>query len=173
MFQSAGGLAITSQFVITHVGITRMIVHAGDSVYGFERKEGYHVRLAMVILIVVMTYCSMLVAPAWSQSSSADQQQGTATGAGMGAASAAATILYFPFKAAFAIGGGIVGGLAYVFSGFSEQTAMNIWVPSVYGTYLITPEHLTGDRPVRFLGVAAEENEGMSGTPSSPYEPVQ
>jgi hypothetical protein len=136
-----------------------------------KEKEAPHVRLAIVILVVVMTYCSMLVAPAWSQSSSADAQQGTATGAGMGAASAAATILYFPFKAAFAIGGGIVGGLAYVFSGFSEQTAMNIWVPSVYGTYLITPEHLTGDKPVRFLGVAAE-NEGMSGTPSSPYEPA-
>ena len=147
-----------------------MIVHAETSWCIWKEKEEPHVRLAMVILVVVMTYCSMLVAPAWSQSSSADQQQGTATGAGMGAASAAATILYFPFKAAFAIGGGIVGGLAYVFSGFSEQTAMNIWVPSVYGTYLITPEHLSGDKPVRFLGVAAE-NEGMSGTPSSPYEP--
>lgn len=80
----------------------------------------------------------------------------------MGAASAAATILYFPFKAAFAIGGGLVGGLAYVFSGFSEQTAKNIWVPSMYGTYVITPEHLNGDRPVRFLGVAAENEGGVT-----------
>jgi hypothetical protein len=84
----------------------------------------------------------------------------------MGAASAAATILYFPFKAAFAIGGGIVGGLAYVFSGFSEPTAKSIWVPSMYGTYVITPEHLSGDRPVRFLGVAAE-SEGMPTTPAA------
>lgn len=123
-------------------------------------------RLPIVILIVVITYCSMIVAPAWSQSSSADAQQGTASGAGMGAASAAATILYFPFKAAFAIGGGIVGGLAYVFSGFSEPTAKSIWIPSMYGTYLITPEHLTGDRPVRFLGVDAESEE-MPTTPAA------
>ena len=129
-----------------------------------KRKEALHVRLPIVVLILVITYCSMLVAPAWSQSSSADSQQGTASGAGMGAASAAATILYFPFKAAFAVGGGIVGGLAYVFSGFSEPTAKSIWVPSVYGTYLITPEHLSGDRPVRFLGVGAE-NEGTSVAP--------
>ncbi|MBH0202963.1 MAG: hypothetical protein HP496_11860 [Nitrospira sp.] len=122
-------------------------------------------RLPIVVLILVITYCSMLVAPAWSQSSTADTQQGTASGAGMGAASAAATILYFPFKAAFAIGGGIVGGLAYVFSGFSEPTAKSIWVPSMYGTYVITPEHLSGDRPVRFLGVAAE-NEGTTVTPA-------
>jgi hypothetical protein len=114
------------------------------------------------LFIVIITYCSMVVAPAWSQSTSADTQQGTASGAGMGAASAAATILYFPFKAAFAIGGGLVGGLAYVFSGFSEQTAKNIWVPSMYGTYVITPEHLNGDRPVRFLGVAAENEGGVT-----------
>jgi hypothetical protein len=129
-----------------------------------KRKEALHVKLPIVILIVVITYCSMLlVTPAWSQSSPPDTQQGTASGAGMGAASAAATILYFPFKAAFAIGGGIVGGLAYVFSGFSESTAKSIWVPSMYGTYLITPEHLSGDRPVRFLGVEAD-NEGMPST---------
>jgi len=137
-----------------------------------KRKEEPHVRLPIVILLVVIAYGSMLVAPAWSQSTSTDSLQGTASGAGMGAASAAATILYFPFKAAFAIGGGIVGGLAYVFSGFSESTAKNIWVPSVYGTYVITPEHLSGDRPVRFLGVAAE-NEGFSPAPASIPEPVQ
>ena len=129
-------------------------------------------RLPMVIVLVVIAYGTMLVAPAWSQSTSTDSLQGTASGAGMGAASAAATILYFPFKAAFAIGGGIVGGLAYVFSGFSESTAKSIWVPSVYGTYVITPEHLSGDRPVRFLGVAAE-NEGFSSAPTPIHEPAQ
>ena len=133
-------------------------------VVDLKRKEALHVRLPIMVLIVVITYCSVLVGPAWSQSSSADTQQGTAAGAGMGAASAAATILYFPFKAAFAIGGGIVGGLAYLFSGFSEPTAKSIWIPSMFGTYVITPEHLNGDRPVRFLGVAAENAE----TPVTP-----
>lgn len=126
----------------------------------------------VVIVLVVIAYGTMLVAPAWSQSSSADAQQGTASGAGMGAAAGAATILYFPFKAAFAILGGITGGLAYVCSGFNEQTAKSVWVPSVYGTYVITPEHLSGDRPVRFLGVAAE-NEGFSPAPAPIHEPAQ
>jgi hypothetical protein len=92
------------------------------------------VRLPIVVLIIVLTYCSMLVPPAWSHSSSADTspldtQQGTASEASMGAASAAAIILYFPFKAAFAIAGVLAGGLAYVFSGFSEPTAKSIWIP--------------------------------------------
>jgi hypothetical protein len=118
------------------------------------------VRLPIVVLIVGITYCSVLV-PAWSHSSSddtssSDTHQGPASGAGMRAASAAATILYFPFKAAFAIAGGLVGGLAYVFSAFSEPTAKSVWLSSMGGTYVITPEHLTGDRPVRFMGVAPE-----------------
>ncbi len=126
------------------------------------KMSRHHRQFPLVTFIVIMTFCSLITAPAWSQHSSDDQQQGTATGAGMGAASAATTILYFPFKAAFAIGGGIVGGLAYAFSGGSEQTAQSIWVPSMYGTYLITPEHLTGDRPVRFLGVAAESERTIA-----------
>ncbi|MGQ0667594.1 MAG: hypothetical protein ACT4O4_11215 [Nitrospiraceae bacterium] len=140
------------------------------------RPYGPHSRLPFVTFIVLVTFCSLIAVPAWSQSSSSDEQQGTASGAGMGAASAASTIVYFPFKAAFAIGGGIVGGLAYAFSGGSEQTAKNIWIPSMYGTYLITPEHLTGDRPVRFLGVAAESERAMADTaPMSglPPAPVQ
>ena len=127
-------------------------------------------RLAIVVLIIVLTYCSMLVPPAWSHSSSADTspadtQQGTASGAGMGAASAAATILYLPFKTAFAIAGVLVGGLAYVFSGLSEPTAKSIWVPSILGDYAIVPEHLSGDRPIRFLGVAADD-EGTTVAPA-------
>jgi hypothetical protein len=135
-------------------------------VVDLKRKEILHVRLPIVIFIVVITYCSMLAAPAWSQSPATDTQQGTANGAGMGAAAAVSTILYFPFKAAFAIGGGLVGGLAYLFSGFSEPTAKNIWIPSMLGDYSITPEHLSGDRPIRFLGVAAE-NEGTLPPPAA------
>jgi hypothetical protein len=148
---------------------------------GLERKEDSHVkhgglfgRLSLVALVVIVAFCFMITVPAWSQSSSTDTQQGTASGAGMQAASAVATILYFPLKAAFAIGGGIVGGLAYAFSGGSEQTAKNIWIPSMYGTYIITPEHLTGDRAVRFLGVAAEEPASADAAPmAAPTEPVQ
>ncbi len=131
-----------------------------------KERRVLHVRFSIVVFIVALTYCSMPVLPVWSQSSSADIQQGTAEGAGIGAASAAATILYFPFKAAFALGGGIVGGLAYVFSGFNETTAKSIWIPSIYGTYVITPEHLAGDRPVRFVGMAVE-NERIPTAPAT------
>ena len=108
-----------------------------------------------MVLIVVVTYCSVPVSPAWSQSPP-----------GVQLTAAAATILYLPIKAAFAVGGGIVGGLAYVFSGFCETTAKRIWIPSMYGTYILTPEHLSLDRPIRFWGVA-DETEGMPTTPAT------
>ncbi|MBD0315101.1 MAG: hypothetical protein ICV75_00270 [Nitrospiraceae bacterium] len=139
-------------------------------------KHGaFYGRIRLVTFLVTVTFVSMITVPAWSQSSSADTQQGTASGAGIQAASAVATILYFPLKAAFALGGGIVGGLAYAFSGGSEQTAKGIWIPSMYGTYVITPEHLTGDRAVRFLGVAADDPASVDAAPldAPPVEPIR
>ena len=111
-------------------------------------------RFPLVVLIVVIIYCSVLIPPAWGQPPPDIQLT-----------AAAATILYFPFKAALALGGGIVGGLAYVLSGFCETTAKRIWIPSMEGTYIITPAHLSLDRPIRFWGVAAE-TEGMPTIPA-------
>ena len=130
------------------------------------KQRGLSHRLPTVVFIVVMTFCSMVAAPAWSQSSATDRQQGTPSGVGMQLASVATTVLYFPCKAVYALGGGLVGGFAYLLSGGSEQTAKSIWIPSMYGTYFIAPEHLTGERPVRFVGVAADSDAGGP-TPAS------
>ena len=140
------------------------------------KQQGLSHGLPTVVFIVVMTFCSMVAAPAWSQSSATDRQQGTPSGVGMQVASVAATLVYFPCKAVYALGGGIVGGFAYLLSGGSEQTAKSIWVPSMYGTYFIAPEHLTGERPVRFVGVAADTDGGTSAPATmdqSGSQPVQ
>jgi hypothetical protein len=80
------------------------------------------------------------------------------------------TLLYFPLKAVFAICGGFVGGLAYVLSGGNEQTAKSVWNTSLYGTYIITPDHLQGNRPIRFLGVA-DSNDAPEPAPAP--EPIR
>jgi len=100
-----------------------------------------------------------MVPSAWSQATAAPSsiestEGGDTSSAGMQVAAGFSTLLYFPLKAAFAIGGGIVGGLAYAFSGGNEQAAKSIWTTSIYGTYIITPDHLQGNRPIRFLGMA-------------------
>ena len=135
-------------------------------------RETSTFKLMAVFMLLVL--CTVIMVPsAWSQdstasSSGAGTEGGTASSAGMQAAAAVSTILYFPFKAAFAIGGAIVGGLAYAFSGGNEQAAKSIWDTSLRGTYMITPDHLEGNRPVRFLGIS-ESND-----PSTPApEPIR
>ncbi|HSF67616.1 MAG TPA: hypothetical protein VLA67_09325 [Nitrospiraceae bacterium] len=128
--------------------------------------------LKLVAVFLLLVLCTVTMAPsAWSQESAATPSSqgtasGTASGAGMGAAAAVSTILYFPFKAAFAIGGGIVGGLAYLFSGGNEQAAKSIWNTSLLGDYYISPDHLEGNRPIRFLGVA--DSNGATEPASTP-----
>jgi hypothetical protein len=109
-----------------------------------------------IAMALVLALCTMTLMPqAWSQESAANSSEGgNASSAGMGAAAGLSTLLYLPLKAVFAIGGGIVGGLAYAFSGGNQDAAKSIWTTSLYGTYIITPEHLRGDKPIRFLGVA-------------------
>ena len=130
----------------------------------------------LVAIFLLLALCTVTIVPsAWSQgsaspSSNESTEGGTASSAGMQAAAAVSTILYFPFKAAFAICGGIVGGLAYAFSGGNEQAAKSIWDTSLRGTYYISPDHLQGNRPIRFLGVA-DSNDTPS--PDSAPEPIR
>jgi hypothetical protein len=128
----------------------------------------------LVLTFLLLTLCTFTMAPtAWSQestgsASTVSTEGGDTSSAGMQVAAGASTLLYFPLKAAFAISGGIVGGLAYVFSGGNENAAKSIWTTSLYGTYIITPDHLQGNRPIRFLGVA-DSNDAPAHAP----EPIR
>lgn len=125
-------------------------------------------KLVAVFLVVIMGTVTMLPT-ARSQDSTAHPasqgtEGGTASSASMQAAAGVSTLLYLPVKLVFAIGGGIVGGFAYV---FSEQAAKSIWSMSVYGTYVLTPDHLQGNRPILFLGVP-DSNDAPAPTPVQP-----
>ena len=136
-------------------------------------STGSAVFVRLVAIGLVVALCTVPSVPsAWSQeplpAASSDTEGGSASSAGMGAAAGLSTILYLPLKAAFAIGGGVVGGLAYAFSGGNENAAKSIWTTSMYGTYIITPDHLRGDKPIRFLGVP----EPDTATAIAPLEPA-
>jgi hypothetical protein len=130
----------------------------------------------LVAVFLLLALCTITMVPsAWSQASAAppsseSTEGGTASSAGMQAAAGVSTLLYLPLKLVFAIGGGIVGGLAYAFSGGNEQAAKSIWDTSLYGTYIITPDHLQGNRPIRFLGVA-DSNDPPAAAPAP--EPIR
>jgi hypothetical protein len=79
--------------------------------------------------------------------------------AGMGTASALSTFVYAPIKLSYAILGGVFGGLGYLLSAGSVDVAKKIWVPSLGGSYVITPEMLRGGEPIRFFGSDTNELE--------------
>ena len=115
--------------------------------------------------LVIFAFCMFLVMiPAGlAQNAEAPSEDGsTAEDAGLGAASLFLSIPYGVAKLAFAAGGGLVGGLTYIFSGANDSAAKKVWATSVYGTYIITPAHLKGDRAIRFLGVPGEDAEDAS-----------
>lgn len=77
--------------------------------------------------------------------------------AGLQAASWVLTLPYGAAKIGYAIGGGVVGGLAWAMTGGNMEVAKSVWIPSMTGDYLVQPKHLTGEKPLRFLGVPSEE----------------
>ena len=111
-------------------------------------KKAYNTIAALIILCI---YVSMTVPAAYAEDTSIDYAVAVSE-TGMEAASALATMVYFPAKAAFALGGGIVGGLTYAFTGGDEKATSKIWRASMEGDYMIEPGNLTGDDPVNFIG---------------------
>jgi hypothetical protein len=76
----------------------------------------------------------------------------TATHGGKGVAAGLGSVVYAPVKVAYAAGGTIVAGLAWVLSGGDSEVAKPIIDASVRGDYVVTPEHLTGERTLEFVG---------------------
>jgi len=88
----------------------------------------------------------------------AEEQAGTSPEgtAGLQAASWLATIPYGAVKVAYALGGGIVGGLTWVMSGGDTAAAKAVWIPSMTGDYIVQPQNLTGEKPLHFVGGSSE-----------------
>ena len=130
-----------------------------------------------VAIVLVVAMCHLTMIPmGWAEQNADDINESTASQYGLGAASVFLTIPYGLGKVVMATLGGIFGGLAYAFSGGNEAAAKAVWDTSLRGTYVITPDHLKGNRAVRFLGVpqgeeAASELPPGKSAPMAPEPP--
>jgi hypothetical protein len=84
-------------------------------------------------------------APGWASEDSTWQQ------AGYGAGSVLGTLVYAPLKATFCILGGIGAGFTAI---ASPPTAGKVFGASCGGTWIITPDVVSGDESVQFVGSA-------------------
>ena len=115
-----------------------------------------------VARIVATALSVLLLLPAVAQA-----EQDTTEEAGLGMASAFGSLLYAPVKVAYAIGGTVVGGLAWVFSAGDNDVAMPIWNRAVRGDYVLTPRHVTGEEPIEFIG-----RDDVPAVASAPPDPI-
>ncbi len=102
------------------------------------------------------------------------QGEGYWSQAGLGLGSMLTNLVYMPCKITYATLGAITGGLTYALTGGSYDTAESVWVASLGGTYVITPDMLSGKRTVEFTGTpevrsasAIEEPAPVAGNDSS------
>lgn len=112
-----------------------------------ERPRTAGVRRLAVSLVLAV---AMAGAPAVSFADGAAKE--TSREGGLGAAAALSTLVYGPVKLLYATGGLIVGSFAWAFTAGDSQVAEKVFTRSLRGTYVITPDHLTGERELVFIG---------------------
>lgn len=104
--------------------------------------------------------CALVCALALAISALGSPQAARAESAGeefgVGAATVFTNLFYSPAKLFWASMGGMVGGMAWMFTGGDSDVAIPIWEASFRGTYALTPEHLRGKREIEFIGRTEE-----------------
>jgi hypothetical protein len=73
-------------------------------------------------------------------------------GVGVGAGAVVSNLVYVPAKLVYGILGGIAGGAGYALTGGNKQVADSIWRSSLGGDYVLTPDMMTGKKPIYFSG---------------------
>jgi hypothetical protein len=72
--------------------------------------------------------------------------------AGLGVGCVFANLVYGPGKMMYAFFGGFIGLVAFGLSAGDEDVAMRVIEPAWRGDYALTPEHLTGEEEIEFIG---------------------
>lgn len=110
-----------------------------------QRRTRFGVARRQVALLVGVVVLGVSPAPALAEES-------VGVSAGLGIGSALCSLVYAPTKILYAVGGGIIGGFAWLFSAGDNAVASAVITPAVRGDYVVTPAHLTGDQSLEFIG---------------------
>jgi len=91
-------------------------------------------------------------------------------GVGAGAGAVVSNLVYVPAKLVYGILGGIAGGAGYALTGGNKQVANSIWRSSLGGDYVLTPEMMTGQKPIYFSG-PSDAGPMQTGPPNNTAPP--
>lgn len=98
------------------------------------------------LLIVLISQMTISTRPASAAGSGSEAIQGLG--------SYFLTLPYGGIKMAVAMLGAVAGGMGFIFTGGDKATADKIWGPAMGGEYVITPEHIRGEKDLHFFGNA-------------------
>lgn len=111
-------------------------------------------------VVVAMVLAATLLVGATRVLADDDEEHRYASDFGVGIGAVFTNIFYMPVKFVYATVGGITGSFAYVLTGFRMDIAKGIWVPSLGGTYVVTPSMLKGEDPIYFSGTTVPKQHG-------------
>lgn len=114
-------------------------------------KSTSWVALGLALALVLGSACPASA----SDPASNDQNESTANALGLGLGSIVTSFFYAPVKVAYAALGGVTGGMGWALTGGDKEVASRVFRPSMRGTYVLTPDHLTGNTPIHFVGATA------------------
>jgi hypothetical protein len=117
-----------------------------------RQKRGWTVVAAAMLTAALVTSTVRVAA--------AEEEHRFATDFGLGVGAIFTNLLYMPTKFVYSTLGGITGGFAYVLTGLRMDIAKAIWVPSMGGTYVVTPSMLKGDDKIYFSGTTQPKHAG-------------
>jgi hypothetical protein len=109
-------------------------------------------RLGRVRAVVAAAMLAAVLVATVRPAAAEEDDHRFATDFGVGVGAVFTNIFYMPVKFVYATLGGITGGFAYVLTGLRMDIAKGIWVPSMGGTYVVTPSMLKGEDPIYFSG---------------------
>jgi hypothetical protein len=99
--------------------------------------------------IVAAVMAVVLMAPG---AALAEEGKRASRDAGLGLATVVANVFYVPVKVGYAVVGGVTGGLAYALSAGNKTAASKVWVASMGGDYVLSPDQVAGRQKVKFAG---------------------
>lgn len=120
-------------------------------------KEGYRMKRIGAILIS-LTLVAQAV-PAWADSS---PDESTLEQVGYGTGSFLGSVVYFPLKATFCLGGGLTSLYTSLFVG--PKTTHEVLSVSCRGNWAVSTQHLKGEESLTFIGDVPGD-----ATPAAPY----
>ena len=96
------------------------------------------------------------------------REKGAGTHFLVGVGAGALTLLYTPVKLAYALTAVPLGGLVYVWSLGDMEMSKRVMLSGTQGDFVVTPEHLRGERRFNFVGSADEDDvDGQTGGPTA------